>query len=158
MKVPNVFLPEKNLESAAELLKHTKNKNINSLNELILNEDANFPEFIYYEKLGIKESHTYRLLRESDISDGVFVDYGDPCVSIIEFKNKNFLIENIGVIRSIVKEFNDNKDISHKSYALLKEKYAIFVYADLKDPIRNRLVNAYKRIGFKEPRGEHENT
>jgi len=158
MKVPNVFLPEKNLENATESLKNKRERRIKSLKELILDENADFPEFIYYEALGIKESHTYRLLRESDISDGVFIDYGDPCVSIIEFKNKNLLIENIGVIRSIVKEFNDNKDISHKAYALLKEEYAVFVYADLKDPIKTRLVNAYKRIGFKEPGVEYENT
>lgn len=156
MKVPNVFLPEKDLESAIELLKCTKKRNIKSLNELILNEDANFPEFIYYEKLGMKESHIYRLLRESDISKGVFVDYGDPCVSIIEFKNKDLLVENIGVIRSIMKEFNDN-NISRKVYALLKEKYAIFVYANLKDPVRMRLINAYKKMGFTEQE-KHEST
>jgi len=151
MKVPDIFLPERSLAKIAEPLKHEKKKSVNSLKELVLDD---FPEFVYSEKLG--DLDNYLRLGVLNIAKGTFVDYGGLVVHIVRFKHK---LDHHSVA-SVVDQFNQENTFGRDCYALLKDKYAIFIYTSKGEDcdLRDNLRGDYQKVfGFKEIKRKNEN-
>jgi len=155
MKVPKTFIPEYDVEDKTNSLLNQPKKI--ELEELILIEDSGFSHFISQEDLPIDN---YKDFDPSKIEKAIYVDYGSPVINIIKFKDKGYLANNIDKVKGIVKEHN-NKIITNNLFALVKDEYVIFLYAESKNPrnyaswenadFKTKAVNFYKEnFGFEE--------
>jgi hypothetical protein len=155
MKVPKTFIPEYDVEDKTNSLLNQPKKI--ELEELILVEDSEGPHFISQEDLPIDN---YKDFDPSKIEKAIYIDYGSPIIDIIKFKDKGYLANNIDKVKGIVKEHN-SKALSNNLFALVKDEYVIFLYAESKNPgnyasqedadFKTKTVNFYKEnFGFKE--------
>ncbi len=145
MKIPRIFIPEKDLSEKIASLEIKNEGKIRSLKDLILGEDSGFHstkrDTVYHPE---ENYPSY-----PSVVDSVYVNYGEPpVVCIFKFENKNILVQNIPSMTEYANEFNARSGLS-KNCVLVKDEYAVFVYGDY--PARTQLINAYKeKFEFEE--------
>jgi len=146
MKIPNLFIPGKDLENATNtLLNQPETSDIN-INSLILDDNSGFPIPICNEKLG---AGFYPILDESEIEKKVLVIYQRHMLHILKFDNEKCLSDSIKNIKEFVKNYNSRP--SNDLCAIIKDEYAIFMYIGTKDGFKAKAVDFYKqRFGFEE--------
>lgn len=150
MKIPKIFLPEKDLEEKIIDLKSYKKNKIKSLNDLVLWQDSD--EFMGCNSLSDSDFETYySLLDPESIEEKVEAKYDDITIHALKFVDQNLLKENAKTIRDILSLFNKKNHYSQGN-AVIKDEYVIFLYTFLGDSTnRMRFVNAYKKkFGFRE--------
>ncbi|MDP2907368.1 MAG: hypothetical protein Q8O03_05500 [Nanoarchaeota archaeon] len=155
MKVPKTFIPEYDVEDKTNSLLNPPKKI--ELEELILVEDSGVPHFISQEDLPIDN---YKDFDPSKIEKAIYVDYGSPVIDIIKFRDKNYLAKNTDKVKSLVEKHNSEK-LTQNLFALIKDEYVIFLYAESKNPgnyasqevadFKTKAINFYKEnFGFEE--------
>ncbi len=141
MKIPNIFIPEKNLEGQTEnLLKPPKKKEIERLTD-----------FAIYEDKGLKTSRfgTYKgdfsPFLNQVVVDGIWIEYGLPVVEILEFRNAHTLKINTGSMLLENKlKFSDVTPY----YVITKNVYAGFIHAENKNRAEEIVENYREKFGF----------
>jgi len=160
MKIPDIFKPDDVEEKTNSLLKPSL-KRI-ELEELILKEDSGFSNFV---SQGILPAKYYFQLDESKMDRTAYANYGSAVIDIIKFKDKEYLIKNIDKVKRIAREHNSERLVQNL-FALIKNEYLIFIYAESKNPedyalgedldFKTQAVNFYnQRFGFEEVKDEN---
>jgi len=125
MKLPKIFIPEKDLDDVTDSLKSGKDM-INRLEDLIFKGRSpifdNVRQNPYSDLDGLERSirATY---------------YFGAKVDILKFKNKSYAVHNPSQITDCC--------------VLVKGEYAIFVHTDLSSE-RDEFKKFYEKLGFKE--------
>lgn len=148
MRIPKIFTPEKNLDEQIENLKHPKEKEIKNLTDFIIHEGLQLSEFVESDILRTYEDLP-PFLNKVDLVDGIFIDYGEPTVGIIEFRDAHTLKLNINNMIEYACEFVKENHGSRIDI-LVKEVYACLVNTSDEEQAKE-IVESYKRnFDFKE--------
>ena len=154
MKLPKIFVPEKDLEGKVENLKSGVDDSL-SLKDLILNNDYSdgLLQCNNINDSSIKESYSYFNLSEiEDIASLEYISQNDAVntvyVNIVQFKDKFALEKDF---KSVIGKHDQLDLISHNS-TLIRNRYAIFVFMFSGNiHFKEKLVNVYKcEFGFEE--------
>ncbi len=141
MKVPDVFISEKNLDGRTESLKHPKEKveiKINGLTDLVLYEG------IHASRFGTYKNQNFSPFLSKDMVDGLFVEYGYPRVEFIQFKDSYALQNAMNDLPSLV---INSTNIPY--YLMTRDIYMGLVYAENKNMAEEIAENYRERFGFK---------
>ena len=148
MKVPDLFIPEKNLEEQTKSLKNLRKKEIRNLKDFIIDQGLQLSEFVECDKLRTYEDFL-PFLNKVDLVDGIFIDYGESTMEIIKFRDANTLNLNMNNMIEYACEFL-KKDYRSRVNIIVKETYAGFVYTSDEKKAKE-IIESYKRnFDFKE--------
>jgi len=140
MKIPNIFIPEKNLDEQTESMKNPKE--IVKIKELI--------DLVLYEGLCASMFGNYTMSSNSFdglIIDGIWVEYGLPTVRFYRFKDANTLKHNM-CLAELVLENLPIDPILNPFYMITRDDYAGVIYAPNKDEAKEITEHYIKRFGF----------
>ncbi len=140
MKVPNLFIPEKNLEEQTESLKHPKEriKEIKELTDLVIYEGLQPSRF------GTYKSTNFSPFLSKDMVDGLFVEYGFPRIEFIQFKDSYTLQD---AIKNLLPSLMVNSE-NLPNYLMTKDAYVGLIYAENKNRAEELAENYRERFGF----------
>lgn len=145
MKVPKIFIPERDLNKVVESLKSDesgKSREINDLEDFILRGDM----FVIISQGSVQYPvQHYPFILKDDVINDIHIEYEQSSrVEVLEFKTKRLLEDNIDNVIACVNHFNNIPEMSLKACALVKDAYATFVYA--KDSQRmGKIIDVYKK-------------
>lgn len=148
MKVPSIFLPEKNLDKKVADLSSAKPYKIKDLEDLVL--WSGFDTFTGFIDMSDDVLDSYSLLNWSLVEERIIVDYEGLYVHIMGFSDEDSLRSSLKGVIATVDCYN--KDMLARCNALFKGKYLVFIYFSVLDheKERNKLAEDYKKRGFKE--------
>lgn len=140
MKVPNIFIPERNLDEQVENLKHTKKVKLGEIKELT--------DFVIREGLKVSKFGTYKeglsFFLDEFVIDGIWVEYGLSIVKILKFRDAHTLKLNMNYILENRREWTTIWPF----YAIIKDVYAGIIYAHEKNEAKEIVDNYVEKFGF----------
>ncbi|MBM3199362.1 hypothetical protein FJZ53_00375 [Candidatus Woesearchaeota archaeon] len=145
MKVPDIFVPEKNLDEQTGSLEHPKEKKIAIPEEIKKLTDLVIYEGLQPSRFGTYRSQNFSPFLSEDMIDGLFVEYGYPRIEFIQFKNSYALQKTMkNDLPSLV--INNSKNIPY--YLMIKDIYLGLIYAENKNMAEEIAGNYRERFGF----------
>lgn len=137
MKLPDIFIPEKNLDGQTESLKHPK--------EIKLEKIKKLTDLVIYEGLRPSRFGTYKDLSSFlKIIDSIFIEYGTSRVEIVEFIDDNTLKSGISDILKNTWFWY----FSIPPHVMIKDVYAGFIHTEDKNEAKEIIDNYVKKFGF----------
>ncbi|MDP2908993.1 MAG: hypothetical protein Q8N77_04275 [Nanoarchaeota archaeon] len=148
MRIPQTFLPEKNLDKKITDLSSARPYKIKDLEDLVLWSDSD--TFTGFINMPDDVLDSYSLLNSSLVEEKIIVDYESLYVHIMEFLDEDSLKSSLKGVTATVNGYN--KDTLARCNALFKDKYLVFIYFSVLDHKKehSKLAEGYKRMGFKE--------
>ncbi len=142
MKVPDLFIPEKNLEEQTRNLEHPKEivrlEEIKELTDLVIYEGLKPSRF------GTYKNQNFSPFLRKDMVDGLFVEYGFPRVEFIQFKDSYALQNAIEYLLPSLMVNSEN--LPH--YLMTKDVYVGLIYAENKNHAEEIAENYREKFGF----------
>lgn len=141
MDVPKSFRPGKDLEENVKNLRFPKRKKVRSLKDLVLDRELENSEFVDCDELLALSDYPFL---KCNVADSIFIDYSEPSIAAIEFKDKGILKCYFGAIVAFVEK--SNKNLTYEVNALFKDSYLIFIYTAFGDYYtKTELIDIYKK-------------
>ncbi len=141
MKVPDLFIPEKNLDGRTESLKHAKKK-IKRIDEIYKLTDLVIDE-LKPSRLGTYNRDLGPGLKKL-IADGIRIEYGFPIVEILKFAD----YEDLNIIVNHINMDTSSWYFSTPPNVMIKDLYVGFIHYEDKNEAK-KIADSYdKKFGF----------
>ena len=163
MKIPDIFMPKKDLGKKVFELNSEKKSDIKGINDLVIwkNSGDVFDIRDLDDTIFQAEYNTY--LDLGLVDQKIMIDYENKAhAHIIKFLDKKYLESNLDGAARLIKYYS--KSSLMRCHAFFKDEYLVFIHFGLLDYKEARqyyqkkypqFINAYKNLGLEEVKNEN---